>query len=96
MTMKQFRVDTISTLPDGRIVLTGPSGSIDISRVNDSYSSACFYRYQFDGSLNDKSTHVVNISEIPQKPEKKTGLYGGPVIFSNSILNLLTNGRLVK
>ena len=67
--LKTFPVTEIVTMPDGRVILNGPLGSLDVYRSQSEYctgSSVSRYRTQFEWIEEDKSTHTIKITEIPQ------------------------------
>ena len=67
--MKQFRVTQIITTDDGRVILTGPSGSIDIFRRDDDVSIARLHSVQYDPSSDGPETHRVRIDELPKSAD---------------------------
>jgi len=65
--MKQFRVTSITTTDDGRVILNGPSGSLDVFRRGPEAtgSSVQRYRTRYPGDLDGPTTHTVDVAEIP-------------------------------
>ena len=66
--MKQFRVTEIITTADGRVVLNGPSGSIDVRRWSLGHSSATFHRFQYSplDIQEQGGDHAETIENVPQ------------------------------
>ncbi|KKM80487.1 hypothetical protein LCGC14_1339330 [marine sediment metagenome] len=68
---KTFRVREIITLADGRIILNGDHGSLDLRRHDDRHSSAMYHPIRFGTQPTrdrqaDDLEHVVTIAEIPR------------------------------
>ncbi len=65
--MKQFRVTEIVTTEDGRVILNGPSGSIEIKRQSGQHSSAVFHGQVRHGAQQHSSTdHSEDVAHIPE------------------------------
>ena len=64
--MKQFRVEEIITTPEGRVILNGPSGSLDVQRY-DRHSCAQRWHTLYDATDDGNTSHRVAVSEIPEK-----------------------------
>ena len=67
--MKSFRTTEILTTDDGRIILNGPSGSIDIFRRQDGSGThirlSKVQLFTLDSECQEVNWHKCQVSEIP-------------------------------
>ncbi len=73
--MKSFTVDTIHTMPDGRVTLSGPKGSIDIMRYDNS-STGQYWHTRFEQTAEENvesEVHVVSVSAITWSDDNAIG-----------------------
>ncbi len=77
--MKNFVVDTIHTTPEGRVILSGPKGSIDINRFEGS-SCASYYRIRFEQTPEENlefDIHQVSVEDITWDAHRPTLVQAG-------------------